>query len=213
MSDVRRCTKCGEEKALAEFTANKRASQGANNWCKPCYRAYSKAYYAKTRSRRREQARTLRAANAEERNERGRMWREQNPDYDRNWYMENRNEVRARSRARYWKDPAAAIRAAVDWAKRNPAKTNARNARRHARKRGAPGRGISGAEWQQLIDDAVGVCPYCSQKTDRLEVDHIAPLALGGAHDINNAVAVCYSCNRSKKATPLLVWMARRATA
>jgi 5-methylcytosine-specific restriction endonuclease McrA len=55
----------------------------------------------------------------------------------------------------------------------------------------------------------VGVCSYCGQ-TAQLTLDHIEPISSGGAHDVENAAAVCSACNSSKQVSPLLVWLARR---
>jgi 5-methylcytosine-specific restriction endonuclease McrA len=211
-TESKRCTKCGESKPLGDFTPNRRASQGVNNWCKPCYNAYSAAHYRENIEKRREQARTLRARNAEKSIEKNRRWREANPDYYIRRYEAMREEIRPRTRARYWANREDEIRKAVEWAKRNPAKVNARGARRTARKQSAPGRGVSSAEWQAVLDASLGICSYCNERKP-LALDHVEPLSLGGAHDPDNLTAACKSCNCSKKDTPLLVWLARRMAA
>lgn len=48
-------------------------------------------------------------------------------------------------------------------------------------------------------------CQYCGAHPPDaiLEVDHIVPVAEGGANEINNYITSCFSCNRGKGATPL----------
>jgi hypothetical protein len=49
------------------------------------------------------------------------------------------------------------------------------------------------------------VCQYCGSHPPEvvLEVDHIAPIAEGGADEFDNYITACFSCNRGKGATPL----------
>jgi hypothetical protein len=48
-------------------------------------------------------------------------------------------------------------------------------------------------------------CQYCGATPPKviLEVDHIDPIANGGADDMDNLVAACFNCNRGKSAVPL----------
>jgi 5-methylcytosine-specific restriction endonuclease McrA len=85
---------------------------------------------------------------------------------------------------------------------------DARN--RRARVKNASGNGWIAKEEKQLFEDYCHRCAYCGGKT-RLTVDHIVPLALGGSHSIDNAVPACLSCNSSKGARPLLIWMYRQS--
>ena len=48
-------------------------------------------------------------------------------------------------------------------------------------------------------------CFYCGSK-DRISIDHVIPLALGGSHTIGNMVSCCQSCNSSKKSKLYIVW-------
>lgn len=51
-----------------------------------------------------------------------------------------------------------------------------------------------------------GLCGYCAQNLP-LELEHIEPLATGGAHDPSNATAACRKCNASKGSKSLLLWL------
>ena len=45
------CTKCGEIKALNEFSKHKKSKDGFQYWCKPCQTGYDKQRYRKNRER------------------------------------------------------------------------------------------------------------------------------------------------------------------
>jgi 5-methylcytosine-specific restriction endonuclease McrA len=92
------------------------------------------------------------------------------------------------------------------------AQAHAKSAKRRARKRSAPGNGITGADWAEIMGSTIGLCSYCNQRLP-LSLDHVEPLSRGGAHDPSNAVPACFRCNTSKGDTPLVLWLARRCHA
>lgn len=53
--------------------------------------------------------------------------------------------------------------------------------------------------WLNLINR--GICYYCERKfpSHQLTMDHIVPLARGGASSRGNIVVCCKACNREKK--------------
>lgn len=56
--------------------------------------------------------------------------------------------------------------------------------------------------YEKVIVDSGGVCGICKQPldTDEIEIDHIIPLAKGGAHTYENVQATHPFCNRRKGA-------------
>jgi hypothetical protein len=48
---VKRCSKCGESKPLAEFAINKARADGRTTYCKPCKKVYNATYYELTKDR------------------------------------------------------------------------------------------------------------------------------------------------------------------
>lgn len=134
--------------------------------------------------------------------ERGRAskaaWRKANPEKNRAtksaWAKANPEKCRAYQAARR---------------KANPRANAAMTARRKAMKLAAPGRGVTAAQWRQVLGDSLGLCVYCGERRV-LTMDHIEPLAKGGAHDVDNIVATCKPCNCSKNNRSLLVWLAMR---
>lgn len=55
------CTKCGETKPLTDYIVDPRYKQEVKSWCKECYRAYRKAWYAENRDRELQKLRAKRA--------------------------------------------------------------------------------------------------------------------------------------------------------
>jgi hypothetical protein len=54
-----------------------------------------------------------------------------------------------------------------------------------------------------------GHCAYCGEKLEpfgRWQIDHLIPKKLGGEDDIDNLVAACSACNRSKHSKSLESW-------
>lgn len=51
-------------------------------------------------------------------------------------------------------------------------------------------------------------CAYCGAPAE--EIDHIAALAAGGSHRIDNLIPACRECNRAKGSTPFLHFMLDR---
>jgi 5-methylcytosine-specific restriction endonuclease McrA len=138
-----------------------------------------------------------------------RRWRKAHPERANAWARANPERVRELKAA--WGEahpekPRAYVR---KWALANPEKQSVDRAKRRARLAAAPGNGVSAGEWKAALADSLGLCVYCTDRT-ALTMDHIDPLALGGAHDIDNIAAACLSCNTSKSDTPLLLWLARQ---
>lgn len=188
---TRWCGCCKQYLPVADFGKGKR-KDGLHQRCKRCNVAAWQKWYQKNRAKFCAYVKGLRDADPggfrAHSSAQRRAYRKANPDH-----------VRALDRARY---------------KRRPANHMAvQKSRRRARVKGAPGRGISAAEWRDIRAAALGVCPYCGNRSPRLSLEHIVPIARGGAHDPENVIAVCGSCNRSKRDTPLVVWLVQRVAA
>lgn len=132
-----------------------------------------------------------------------RRFREANPNYYRDWarrrLKEDPERVRANNRRYYHNRPdhTAAREASKRWQKEHPEAGVARAQRRRARKLAAGGN-LSSSEWRDILAAADGCCFYCGEHVDKLEQEHMTPLARGGRHDKENVVAACGPCNRKK---------------
>ena len=50
-------------------------------------------------------------------------------------------------------------------------------------------------------------CAYCGVRGERMECDHIVPIARGGSHDDENLTTACKPCNQSKRDKLLSEWL------
>jgi ATP adenylyltransferase len=62
---------------------------------------------------------------------------------------------------------------------------------------------VPGSLRYQVLSRAQGRCELCGISKDEkaLDVDHIVPRSKGGADDVTNLQALCYTCNRQKRNT------------
>ncbi len=238
--NTKRCSQCGEVKALRLFSKHRGRADGMNDSCKACNAAYRRAHrdrdLAKMAEYRKNNPEKLRALNTLWRkanmgwdNARSRQYRRANPERVKVWKATDASRHRpaalARSKRYYEANKPASHRAAARWAKANPQKARrfvknweianpeavaAKANRRRARKMSAPGRGVTRVQWKEILAASLGLCAYCCQKK-KLTMDHIDPIARGGAHDIDNVAGACRFCNQSKNDTTVVVWMAKKA--
>lgn len=78
---------------------------------------------------------------------------------------------------------------------------------RKARIKGAPGRGVTHEEWLERLALFGAQCYYCGETEGVMTRDHIEPLLKGGAHDPENLIPACKSCNSAKGPRLLLEWV------
>jgi hypothetical protein len=182
--------------------------------CVACIVAKTRAYTARFPERTRAARRAYYAKNPVKWRAASKRWAKANPE-----------KIRAQTARAPKGDPVKAIARSRAWYADNKGRAKARNgiyrkehpemrraecSRRRALKRNAPGRGVTTAQWRQMLADSMGLCAYCNERS-KLTIDHIEPLSRGGEHDVSNTTAVCKGCNSSKCDTPLLVWLAERA--
>lgn len=53
-------------------------------------------------------------------------------------------------------------------------------------------------------------CFYCGDPISSFHIDHVVPVALGGADDSRNLAPACAPCNLSKNDTPVAIWYRRK---
>jgi len=197
ISPMKPCTKCGEEKPFDAFGVERRLSSGRQPHCRDCATKYRKRY----------------------RRERPHVHRKSNKgNYERNhprvrarhsaWWKANKEKGREYGLRKQREKPEITARASRKWRVNNQDRVHEFNLARRARKVNAPGSGVNATDIRSVMDESLGICAYCNERKP-LTVDHIEPLARGGAHDPSNLAAACSSCNSSKKTKPLIVWLAK----
>lgn len=199
------CRMCGVQKPLFEFSPDKRNRDGAASRCKSCTA---------------EVARCRRAENPEKAKAAVQKWREANKskiiEYRRAVYATDPDKYRRKALDHYWanvehrrkqmaqtaRDNRASRRQyEAERRRANPEAARAKVARRRANRLSAPGRGISAADIQEVLNLQRWRCAACGVNIRKgYHIDHIIPLAAGGHHDRSNAQALCPACNTSKGA-------------
>ncbi len=153
------------------------ADRYASGRCKKCHKACAKSSYQKHKNRRLSANKAWIAENKQRHKELLKNWRKNNRDAHRSmikqWELKNPNKVKEKS-------------------------IRSRNARR-ARIANTNGR-LSKNIVSSLMMAQNGQCVYCRSKFGKYHLDHIIPLALGGANIDSNVQLLCPSCNMSKGA-------------
>lgn len=139
------------------------------------YRERSRQYYQDHKGEYRERTKAYRIAHLVEMRA-----------YGREHYRKHRERYRAQGRA-WWSSQKAKV-AAIKHRRRARLKSN--------------GGSYTAAEWAAMLEWFGYCCLSCGAMSD-LTVDHVIPLALGGANLIANLQPLCRSCNSQKHAHTL----------
>lgn len=193
---MKRCTKCGEEKAEGEFYKDKSKRDGLMTKCKVCYKAYAEAH----REERRKYHQRRYHENREERRRKGKAY-----------YAANREKYAARHRE-YYRTHREQVRATQDkyrHTKRGRETVRILREQHRARQLGVAGE-LTRGQWE-ILRLAFRSCPYCGLKFGRgrrqRTLDHVIPFSRGGTHELGNVLPVCSRCNYSKKDRMLGEWV------
>lgn len=212
------CTKCGADKPFSEYRKSgvKDKLMGA---CKICCRVADKAKYAANPAKERARCEAWRQANMEKVRARQLARRESNAEkinaQSAAWYAINKHRLdpaKRRAASLKWfranKEKANAISAA--WLAANPDTSRIRNQNRRARKLASSGKLSKGLD-QKLFKLQKGKCACCKRPLgDNYHLDHIMPLALGGAHVDSNIQLLRQRCNNEKHAKHPVDFMQER---
>lgn len=195
------CTRCGLQKpATTEYWSRaKRGKFGLQAVCKDCLRT-ERAVDAPIARARTAAWRTANPVRARESMARANAQRRTaHRKYHHEWYIRNSETVRARV-ANYQRENRAKVYAAKARRRAEAPHIHRASARRRkALLRNAPGTHTAQdvlAQYQRQQ----GRCWWCAQHVSALyHVDHVIPLARGGANDASNIVIACPRCNCSRK--------------
>ena len=214
----KRCTKCGEIKAIEKFHKNKTRSTGYQSSCKECRKIISRKRYEANSEMILEVNRRWRQANPDKIRAIGRRYRQEESDKvraaNRKWETENIEKVRDRNRRRYQADPERRREYARLWGKANPDKIRINTRRRRARVNNVIHAVPTNIE-EILFDVQNGYCMYCKcELLNGYHLDHIVPLFLADligrnypGHVPSNLCLACEHCNDSKKCSLLEDWL------
>lgn len=215
---MKTCRECLVEKPLSEFRKNSRRADGVDNCCKTCFKIKDAEY---------------RSANPERIKAIRRKWEDSHPgritELSAVWYSVNSDKVKASSSVRYYGNREGALQRmkayrladTEAWSERirrsrslKPdlyAEHHRRKEHgRRARKRYSGGNLSIGLS-ERLYKLQRGQCPCCGQPLGgSYHMDHIVPLALGGANSDDNIQLLRKECNLSKGSKHPIAFMQSR---
>ena len=183
------CRKCATEKPLSEFGRHKRSGDGLQAFCKICHNLASVAWSKAHPDKKSVSSLAWRSKNIERCKETGAAWlarnRERKNAVTREW---NKNNP-----ARYKEYQSA-------WWNKNKDLGRIYQQNRRLRKLSS-GVGLSQGLATKLYKLQRGMCACCGERLGRdFQLDHIVPVALGGAHADINIQLLLPKCNRQKSA-------------
>lgn len=183
------CTQCKVSKPLEDFGPEKRGKYGRRSKCRECMRENTRAYES-------------RPDVAKRKKERRDRWYEENPDYNRRYYEENREHINELNRT--WKIanpdymPEYLAKYLPEYNQR-PERKEANRIKSANRRAGMVG---------ELPKDCMAILisrygercmnPDCDGTDSILTIDHVRPVSKGGTNTMDNVQILCYTCNRRK---------------
>lgn len=199
---LKECTKCGELKPADQYHKDASSFDGLRRHCKTCSSVYRRGYYQRKGDKQREYTRNYHARNREYRNASKRLYNQREAEkmreYGRRYHAQNREQRRAISRKYYAAHSEEMKAYSVEYLRNHPESRNIQHHRRRARKQSALNDGtITRQSVLALLSSWSGICPRCG-KDAKPTIDHVIPLAKGGAESISNLQLLCRSCNSAK---------------
>ena len=189
--DEKKCPKCNTVKALEEFGVDRAAKSGRRRKCKTCMNSEVRERREQVRETDPEKWEADRARSAAA----ARDYRKRNPEKTaqavRRWQINNPEKKREINRR---------------YAKKHPEVQRALNRARKAREKGSKQYRIQMKFIRRLY---LSPCVACGS-TEDIHMDHILPLAKGGAHSEGNLQPLCRTCNASKQDQYMIVFRKRR---
>lgn len=190
----KQCSKCKEVKSVSEFYTDNSRPSGLYPSCKNCH----KGYYKSNRST--IIARILSYTDKDKKREYDKKRRLEKKDdikKEKQLYFQNNKERLLEKFKLYRESNLEKARAyARKWKHEHKEKVNAATNRRRARIKGNGGN-ITAEEWKSVLNRYGNKCLKCGS-TDRIEMDHVVPIALGGINEISNVQPLCRICNARK---------------
>lgn len=214
---AKKCTKCGEGKPLGEFSALATNKKDGRAWnCKVCAAKINAQWRADNKEKIKLDKVAYEAKNRESINARHQAWRKANTEHVEAWDAEYRalhredarvnsvawrseNVERSRATVKAWRaaNPENVKKILNEWKTANPDAKRIYNQNREALKRA--GGKLSKGIVEILFKRQHGKCVCCGEKLGKdYQLDHIMPIALGGANINSNVQLLRKRCNQQK---------------
>jgi len=119
--------------------------------------------------------------------------------YDKSYYQENKERISDRGREYYKENRERVLETCASWSERNRAKVLEIKRNYKCRRRAQEEGGISSKDLAEWRDSQEKVCFWCDAECENnFHIDHFYPLSRGGAHEAENLVIACATCNLRK---------------
>jgi len=226
----KKCNKCGEEKGLEYFSADKKNKDGLNGVCKGCvairnrqWREDNKEKIIQWRADNKECKKQYDVDNRKIISERRKVYREENKDkiakqmkqYKidnkqilftkyKEYGINNKEKMVNHNKQYYINNKERISKQVKQWQKNNPEKKRIYEQRREAIKIGLP-HTLTGDKWERIKQHFDNKCAYCGEDKP-LTQEHFIPISKGGEYTHNNIIPVCQSCNSSKRNKDFFGW-------
>lgn len=186
MKQLKKCNHCHFDKPITEFHKDTRLKSGCTSWCEKCHREYHTQYYLNNQEKLIKNSKEYYYSNKEARKKNARTWAKSNPD-------------KRKLICQKWRDchKEQSQKSIKKWKMSNPEKVVISSQKRRALVLNADGT-ITEKEWTELVKKYNHSCLCCGTKENKITLDHIVPLSLGGKHTIDNVQPLCQSCNSKK---------------
>lgn len=209
------CCACKEEKPLDDFKRHSQAKDGKQPRCAACQVVQRKARYDKDPEKYKAKSSAWRLANqdiAKER-DRAKYWADPEKAKAANKRYREKNSIEylaqkkrkrdstlesSRERERLWRasNPESIAKRKREYRDTNPNIRLGERANYHRRRSQTVG-GPSGLEIRAKMDYHGNLCWMCGGAGS--SIDHVKPLAVGGAHMLSNLRPACNPCNSRKR--------------
>lgn len=219
MSEVKRCTRCGEVKPLGEFPPRKGARDGRDSRCRVCNAKRVREAYWKKQGIPPEDWPRLHTRHAQNENMRqlnaifGGKWC---PDCEQHLPREDFHRASSSADGLNWycKACESARKAAYFRTDAGRASSKGRDHRRRARLRELPTDGSGPRDWLRHHEETdTWYCHLCGggfERGDEITWDHRDPVTGGTTGTVvANMAAAHAACNYARSNTPLEEWHAR----
>ncbi|MBD8632755.1 HNH endonuclease [Oxalobacteraceae sp. CFBP 8755] len=206
------CVKCGVKKDISAFGVHSPGFRRAD--CLVCSRVRGAKYHAANKDAINTKKAKAREGNEEYHRERGRRYYQENHAErlakNAEWRAANLGRLRQATAAWRVRHPDRQKAAEAAWRAANPWIARVVSANRRARKLATQGIVSSGIV-AKLFALQRGRCACCGEKLgSKYHLDHVMPLALGGAHDDSNLQLLRAVCNLRKGAKHPVEYMQQR---
>jgi len=199
VSEMKRCTKCGEDKlATSEyFHKRKDSKDGLRNDCKICWAERTDRYYQEHKE-----------SIAKYKENYHKVNRESIAKYHKLYRKEHLTDIAKKSKQYYETNKESTLEHIKLYKRENKDAVNRLKHRREARKRKLP-HTLTSLQWENIKLNFGNTCAYCGE-SKKLTIEHFIPLSKMGELTVDNVLPICLSCNCSRGNRDFKTWFRKQ---